>query len=324
MPYRALLFLLWLTLSACAVLENRPPPGSTEAPVSATDALSTADKLAGEGRWSEALALLDSAAGERPEDPAVEARRASMQARWETQKRVFDDQIMVGDAENQSHKIGVLESLSRAQPGDLIVTSRRIYWKEVLASRIEPLTACGEFHVNGDTDLARRCFQLASGMKAPPEIEQRLAVVGEQLRLSEVLAAERRRARLEQERQQRARKLLTEAKAAIEGRDYRRALDILATVAELQPNNAEVAGLQKAALSMISPQVEALVRLGDHLYLDEQLVAAVATWRAALSLTPGDEAILARVDRAETVLKRLDDLRRQQRSSPAGAQAASD
>ena len=58
MPYRALLSLLWLTLSACAILEDRPPPGPTEAPVSATDALSTADKLAAEGRWSEALALL--------------------------------------------------------------------------------------------------------------------------------------------------------------------------------------------------------------------------------------------------------------------------
>ena len=75
---------------------------------------------------------------------------------------------------------------------------------------------------------------------------------------------------------------------------------------------------------MISPQVEALVKLGDHLYLDEQLEAAVATWQAALSLKPGDEAILARVDRAETVLTRLDDLRRQQRALPAAVEPPSD
>jgi tetratricopeptide (TPR) repeat protein len=325
MIYRALLLLLWVTLGACAVLEYRPQPDSAaELSSTATDTLSAADRLAAEGRWSEALALMDSAAKARPGEPAVEAGRAAMQARWERQKRVFDDQIMVGDAENQSRKIAILEKLARAQPGDLVVTSRRIYWKEVLASSIEALTACGEYHVNSDTALARRCFQLASGMHAPEETDQRLAVVGEKLRMSEALAAERQRARLEQQRQRRARHLLEEAKAAIEARDYRRALDILATVAELQPDNAEVTGLQETAWSMISPQVEALVKLGDHLYLDEQLEAAVATWQAALSLKPGDEAILARVDRAETVLTRLDDLRRQQRALPAAVEPPSD
>jgi tetratricopeptide (TPR) repeat protein len=323
MLYRALLLLLWVTLGACAVLEYRPQLDSA-AELASTDTLSAADKLAAEGRWSEALALLESAAKARPGEPALEVRRAAMQARWERQKRVFDDQIMVGDAENQSDKIAILEKLARAQPGDLVVTSRRIYWKEVLASRIEALTACGEYHVNSDTALARRCFQLASGMDAPAETEQRLAVVGEELRMSEALAAERQRARLEQERQRRARRLLEEAKAEIEARDYRRALDVLATVAKLQPDNAEVIGLQETAWSMISPQVEALVKLGDHLYLDEQLEAAVATWQAALSLKPGDEAILARVDRAETVLTRLDDLRRQQRALPAAVEPPSD
>ena len=323
MLYRALLLLLWVTLGACAVLEYRPQPDSA-AELAPTDTLSAADKLAAEGRWSEALALLESAAKARPGEPAVEARRAAMQARWERQQRVFDDQIMVGDAENQSDKIAILEKLARAQPGDLVVTSRRIYWKEVLASRIEALTACGEYHVDSETALARRCFQLASGMRAPEETERRLAVVGEKLRMSEALAAERQRARLEEKRQRRARRLLEEAKAEIEARDYRRALDILATVAKLQPDNAEVIGLQETAWSMLSPQVEALVKLGDHLYLDEQLEAAVATWQAALSLKPGDEAILARVDRAETVLTRLDDLRRQQRALPAAVEPPSD
>ena len=238
-----------------------------------------------------------------------------MRERWERQEWVLEDQIMVGDAENQERKIALLEKMSLAQPGNLIVTSRRIYWKEVLASNIEKLTACGEFHVTTDTALARRCFQLASGMAASPDIEQRLAGISEQLLLSENVAAERRRAKEEKGRQRRAKSLLDDAKAAIDARDYRRALDILEKVAELQPNNSEVSGLQEEAWSMISPQVEALIKLGDHLYLDEQLDAAVATWQAALTLKPDDEDILARIDRAKTVLNRLDALRRQQNPS---------
>jgi len=331
LPLTLMLFLL----AGCAGLQTEPktppPASSAEAlklademakagrvpapPAYSAEALKLADEMAKAGRWSVAIAVLDSASREYPGDPAIEAHRVSMLERWERQERVLEDLIMVGNAENQKRKITVLEKLSRAEPANLIVTSRRIYWKEVLASKIERLTACGEYHVTADTALARRCFQLASGMAATPEIEQRLAGISEQLRLTENIAAERQRAKEVKVRQRRAKVLLDDAKAAIDERDYRRALDILEKVAKLQPNNSEVSGLQAEAWSMISPQVEALVKLGDHLYLDEQLDAAVATWQAALILKPDDEAILGRIDRAKTVLNRLDSLRRQQNPS---------
>ena len=307
-----LLSVLLLGLGGCSDLQTRLAEPPSKPLTSSAEALDAANLMAKEGRWSRALALLEKAARDYPGDPAIEAQRVAMRERWERQARVLEDQIMVGDAENQERKIALLEKLSLAEPGNLIVTSRRIYWKEVLASNIEKLTACGEFHVTTDTALARRCFQLASGMAATPVIEQRLAGISEQLLLSENIANERRRAEEEKERQQRAKSLLDDAKKAIDARDYRRALDILEKVAQLQPNNSEVSGLQEEAWSMISPQVEALVKLGDHLYLDEQLDAAVATWQAALTLKPDDEAILARIDRAKTVLNRLDALRRQQ------------
>jgi tetratricopeptide (TPR) repeat protein len=310
-----LLSLVFLALVGCADLQTRLAEPPSKPLTSAAEAVNAADVMAKEGRWSRALALLEKAARDYPGDPEIEARRVSMRERWERQERLLEDQIMVGDAENQERKIALLEKLSLAEPGNLLATSRRIYWKEILASNVEKLTACGEFHVTTETSLARRCFQLASGMVATPEIEQRLAGISEQLLLTENIAAERRRAEEAKERQQRAKVLLDDARATIDARDYRRALDILEKVAELQPNNSEVSGLQEEAWAMISPQVEALVKLGDHLYLDEQLDAAVATWQAALTLKPEDEAILARIDRAKTVLNRLDALRRQQNPS---------
>ncbi len=316
MPYRLLLMVPMLLFYACAALENKVYTFVPEPPATTSETLVEAEKLAAAGRWSKAITLLDVAAKEHPEDAALAARRESMQGRWERRERELEDQILIGDAENQESKLAVLEELSLAAPGDLIVVSRRIYWKELLDSQGERLVACGEFHVRTNTVLARRCFQLASRLPVSAQLEPRLAAIGEQLRLSEALAAERRQAGLARQRQHRAKQLMREARESIEARDYRRALDILATVDELQPNNAEVAGLQEIAWSMISPQVEALVKLGDHLYLDEQLEAAVTTWQAALSLKPDDEAILARVERAKTVLSRLDALRQQQESAP--------
>ena len=301
-----------LVLGGCTGLQVKAQKPLLNPPASSAEALGIADDLARRGRWSAAFDVLDSAAQEFPDDPAIEKRQQEMQARWQRQEREFEDQLMVADAENRKHRIAVLEKLTLAEPDNLIVTARRIYWKEVLAGDLEPLVGCGEYHVDTNTPLARRCFRLASGIGATPAIEQRLAMVSEQLRLSEQVAAERRRAAEERERQQRAKVLLGEAKAAIESREFRRALDILQQVEALQPDNVEIPGLQEAAMSMLSPQVEALVKLGDHLYLDEQLDAAVATWQAALILKPEDEAILARIDRAKTVLNRLDALRRQQ------------
>lgn len=316
---RFLLPPLLLLLVGCAGLQGTPQKPLLKAPASSAEARGIADDMVSRGRWSAAFAVLDAASREFDGDPDIEAHRKLLLERWQRQQRVYEDQIMVGDAENQKNKITVLEKLSLAEPDDLILTSRRIYWKEVLAGNIEQLTACGEYHVTTDTALARRCFELAAGMSATSNIEQRLAGVDKQLRQSETIAAERLRASREKERQLRAKVLLGEAKAAIDGRDYRRALDILEKVAQLQPDNSEVSGLQQEALSMISPQVEALIKLGDHLYLDEQLDAAVATWQAALTLKPDDEAIVARIERAKKVLNRLDALRRQQQP-PAAAE----
>lgn len=317
---RTLLLTVLFMLGGCAGLKGGAGFGVVpqDPPVSASEAGRRAQELAGGGRWSEAIGLLDSAVLRFPDDPSLVSQRDSLVEHWQREERMLEDQIMVGDAENRENTLAVLETLSRAEPGNLIVTSRRIYWKEALAGKVGALTECAEVHLNSSPELARRCLRLASDLAVTPDIEQRLAAVSEQLRVSESIAAERRRVAAEKQRQRRARELLGNAKAAIEARDYRRALDILTQVAELQPDDPEVVGLREEAWSMISPQVEALIKLGDHLYLDEQLDAAVATWQAALILKPEDEAILARVERAKTVLNRLDALRRQQQPVATG------
>ena len=196
--------LLLLALVGCAGLRppaEEPPP---EALASSAEARGVADEMVKQGRWSAAFAVLDAASKQFSDDPKIAAHKQLLLERWQHQKRVYQDLIMVGDAESQKNKITVLEKLSSAEPDDLILTARRIYWKEVLARNIEQLTACGEFHVTTDAVLARRCFELATGMSATPEIERRLAEIDKQLRLGESIAAERQRIKKEKQRQHRA------------------------------------------------------------------------------------------------------------------------
>jgi tetratricopeptide (TPR) repeat protein len=318
-----LLVAVVLVVSGCAGLPQEDPTesGLIRQPETVDEAMLIAEDYAARGRWQAALSLLDRALRDAPNHPELLEKRAALAARWDYQEQSWEDRILLGDAENERAKIAVLEQLSRAAPDDLLTTSRRLYWKEVLRGKTDALTACAERHVVLQPDLARRCFRIAVDLVEAPDREHRLHGVREQLAEGEQLAEQQRRQRAEKERQLRAKVLLDEARVAIEGNDYRRALDLLARVDALQPDNPEVDALQRSAWSMLSPQVEALVKLGDHLYLDEQLEAAVATWQAALNLKPNDEDIAARIARARTVLERLDALRDQQRPqgpAPAG------
>ncbi len=314
------LSVLVLALLGCAGLERDDAPRASEIapPRSVAQALASAKDYAGRDDWPHALETLDAAVRRFPDDKRVKQARAALVERRDYRERVLNDEILIEDAESQQRRLALLERLGRMNPDDLLQKSRRMYWRETLAAKVERLTRCGEVHVARTPVLARRCYAVASALTVSDPVERRLQAVAAQLRESEQLAAQRRQARVRQGRERRAKGLLNDARAAIDAHDYRQALDSLAKLAKLQPNNAEVAGLQRAAWAMISPQVEALVKLGDHLYLDEQLEAAVATWQAALDLKPHDADILARIERARTVLDRLDMLRKRQQSGSAG------
>lgn len=304
-------------LVACAALQDRlvPDPVEVTLPTTPAEALTTVRASAEQGRWTEALDQLEIAQQRFPEDASLAEERLHLAARWQHAERVIRDKILVGDAENQRAKVSLLDQWILAEPDDLVLKSRRIYWEKILAEKTEALTACSEVHAASDPGLARRCLWVASGLEGTPQIEERLGAVDAQLKAAEQYAEERRRAQEEEKRQQRVKDLLKAAQDAIQARDYRRALNVLGQAAQQQPDNPEIQVLREEAWAMISPQVEALVKLGDHLYLDEQLDAALATWRAALDLKPEDEDIQTRIDRAQTVLIRLDALRRQQNSA---------
>lgn len=283
--------------------------------------IAESSRLSAEGRWYEAVELVKRAQRTRGEDARLDAHLAQLVERWGRVKRRIEDEILITNAEATRAEIRGLEALSRGQPGDVFLVSRKVFAREELNRRLPGIVACAEWHQESNPVLSRRCLELAEGEVVDEQDMARLIAVEERLDQHEEAAAEAeiaqrqqvRRPKVEPADQRRARDLLSQAKAAVDAEDYRGALDTLNEVAMLQPDNPEVASLRKTAEQAIDPQVRALVKLGDHLYLDEQMEAALAAWQAALLLNPDDAEIAARVDRAETVLERLELLRRQQR-----------
>jgi tetratricopeptide (TPR) repeat protein len=310
-------------LGGCAQLQSVSRDAAP--PTDVVDIESTvveSSRLSADGRWYEAVELVKRAKRRLGDDQRLDAHLAQLVERWGRVKRRIEDEILITNAEAARTEVRGLEALSRGQPGDVFLVSRRMLAREQLNRSLPDIIACAEWHQETNPALARRCHDLAKELVVVDADTARLEAV--QARLDEHAEAEAeavariarqenvRRASAERADQRRARDLLSRAKAAVDAEDYRGALDTLNEVARLQPNNPEIADLRRMAEQAIDPQVRALVKLGDHLYLDEQMEAALAAWQAALLLSPEDSEIAARVDRAETVLERLELLRRQQ------------
>jgi len=315
---------LLTVLAGCQSLPKLTPradPPATVVVEGVDDAMAESRRLSAEGRWAEAIDVIEAAQRQAPKDLRLALQREQLQQRWERVRRLIEDQIMIIEAEANKHRLDWLQTLSRARPDDLLVTSRRIFAREELRGRLPALLACAEWHVEIERELARRCHALATELAMEPGDRAVVQRIGGRLQAVELevvaaepptSAAQRPRRSRPVDDQRRARAMLQEAKQAVEAEDYRRALDTLDEVAALQPNNPEIADLRQAAENAINPQIEALVKLGDHLYLDEQLEAALATWQAALVLSPEDQEIVSRIERANTVLAKLQHLREQQ------------
>jgi len=313
MNLRRLLLVTPLVLSACTALQQAPLDNTPPSPSTPREALETANDLIDKGMWTDALGILDTAIARFPADDRLVAEKQSVLQRRERRRRYLEDQILASDAENQKKQIHWLEQLAQVQPDNLVLLSRQLYWEKILADKLEPLIECAEYHAERDTSLARRCFTLTAGLPVPAPSESRLALVDKKLRAIEKIIAEKRRAKEEKARQDKVNALLEKARHANASQHYRKSLDILDEAAELQPENPEALKLRQQAWDMLKPQIEVLIKLGDRLYLNDQLEAAVGTWQAALTLNPDNEEIMARIERARTVIERLKTLREQQK-----------
>ena len=311
-------------LAACSALEpwvmQQAP--TVQPPASPAEALQRAEELANGGRWSEAIAVLELASFRFPFSSDVSNGLTDMQDEWAQKKRLLQDQLMVAEAESERGRVGYLDALCLAQPQDIALAAQRDELTVSLNAKIDSLIACSEVHLISDTELAWRCYRVALELPASVDTERRLEKVSSQLRALEDQAKEQRRNAAAKKRQSRFRAQLAKAQEAIDARDYQNAFERLDKAAELEPDNPVLAAMRAELWSIVTPQVDALVKLGDQLYLEEQLNAAVATWEAALGLKPGDEEIVARIERAKNVLVKLDELRREQNSEPSSEKPA--
>lgn len=302
-----------LMLGACSLRPSEPvsvePWDVYDSPA---EIVVASARMAKKGRKDEATALLERAQQRYPESGALAAQQARLTAPIDVEMQLFEDQLLLEEVRYLREKVRRLASWTKEHPGDAVANAKLSYWSRQLFDSADGLTACAERYVKKRPKLSRECLKTARLLPASSAYTLRLLAVEEQLSAQRQVARKKRKAKQVKQQRDQVEDTVQSARILLAGGAFRAARDLLQQAAEVAPENTDVTDLLLEAELGLDRQVEALLVLGDRLYLEEQIDAALANWEEALTLRPDDEEIVARIERARTVLERLESLRQQQ------------
>jgi hypothetical protein len=179
-------------------------------------------------------------------------------------------------------------------------------------------------------DLAKTCLQLSQSLHKTPEVDALLSdilakeeagkqIVIKKTRLAQKKASirkEKTRKKKQQDQKIKTEVLLAETQQALEKDDLQVARAAFVQIPSSAITDSEVLATQDDLDQAVHVRVKKLMAAGDAQYRADNVLLAVRTWTEALSLAPDNQYLRERVERANKVLARLEELKRQQHRQP--------
>ena len=171
-----------------------------------------------------------------------------------------------------------------------------------------------------DLGAARTCLKLSQSLDESDAAEKLLAEISniellaekntQQVASNKEAVIIRNRSRDEKKQTE---LLLAETQQALKENNL---LDARAALAKMPPstsNDSEVVAVQGNVEQVVNTRVNKLLVKGDTLYRAEKILPALKAWTEGLSLDPENREIRERIERANKVLAKLEELKRQQK-----------
>jgi len=322
-------FLLLLLITACGgfpVTDQRFTGESQSESATPSNAITEVQQLNRQGSRVEALNILREAHRKYPENPNIQSLLEKMEASWVIEKQHLQDRMLIIEVGGLLETVPMLEKLSMGDPDNYLLKSRLLFWEKYLQLKMNALLSCAMAEREIDVSLARRCLQQANAIAPSEEISRQLAEIDNRFeqRKQAITARKKDRERLDQATVMRVQKqkqvrqiemLLLQAEQDIQQGSLASALMKLEEALKQDPENPRIHMLIAQVQPTLESRFEALMKLGDRLYRDEQIGPAVAVWEAALKLKPDQEQIAQKIDRARKVLENLEAIRSLQPAS---------
>lgn len=170
-----------------------------------------------------------------------------------------------------------------------------------------------------DLDSAQTCLGLSSALHATPETGTLLAELqatrNSQRRVAQQEAdirQVRKQQKIEHKQQQQTEVLLAETQQALKQNDLQVARTAFGQIPPSASEHIEVRAVQENLDQAVNTQVATLMATGDAQYRADRVTDAIRTWEEAQSLDPDNPELKERIDRANKVLARLEELKGRQ------------
>jgi hypothetical protein len=178
----------------------------------------------------------------------------------------------------------------------------------------------GEYALlQNDLSSAETCLQLSLRLNHSTAAQETLSKLQslrashQQVELVKASIKQAKKKKIKQRsQQQQTEVLLEEAQQALEQNNLQVARTAVAQIPAASSTNSEVMATRETLREAINREVAGLVAKGDSLYRADNVHEALQNWQEALALDPGNRTLQERIDRANKVLARLEELKRQQ------------
>jgi tetratricopeptide (TPR) repeat protein len=271
----------------------------------------------GKDNWKQALVFLNEGLQHYPQGKQLGKARHLLKDQQDTLVRRLHAQLLLARAQWLLSAFSLQEEIGRVDPAANIV-------HESEATRSEIESTANELYRMGmkaleldDLDLADSCFTMSQRLYPGSKVGRAI------MRLTRLKQEEKRKrlekekaARLKQElaRQEKERKKLVVLNQkivdALNNDKLPLARKLLKELKSLQGDTRKVAELEKALNQAIKTRLASILNRGNQQYKNGQIEQARETWKKALELDPDNKEVKRHITRAETVLKRLKEIKK--------------
>lgn len=168
-------------------------------------------------------------------------------------------------------------------------------------------------------DIAKNCLQLSTTLNPSSQADTLLSEIRaiedsrtQVARKQATIKKEKKRRKVKQKQKNRTRILVEETQQALASNDLLIARATYMQIPQSARQHKDVIAIQDDLDKAVSVRVKQLILNGDAQYRSDNVLEAVRTWTEGLSLDPDNLELRERVERANRVLARLGELRRQQ------------
>jgi hypothetical protein len=178
----------------------------------------------------------------------------------------------------------------------------------------------GQYAMQTDRlDIAENCLGLSSELNHSPEADALLSEI-EVINNSRKQLAQKQASIKKKKKQQKVKRkqtnktrvLMKETQQALSDDDLQVARAAFVQIPSSAQQREEVIAIQGDLDKAVSTRVDEMTTAGDAQYRADNVLEAIRTWTKGLSLDPENPELRERVERANRVLARLEELKRQQ------------